>query len=214
VFFREFAALGANYFTLSFIILIVLSLWQTYAYVKQAAEIWEAESALSVNLTFSIGVFFILCAFAWYGLTYAKSLVITISGLTVIPAFFIMTGAWKYGKVTGIDRTVLAIGFVSLSTFATPIDPKVIFLGFALAVTLPLVVQIQELYKTGVRGVLRGLLLVTFVVKNFFYTVFAYTLPDGEPVLMYAAPFWFGLSVWLLWKWYVCSTEQPPLQNT
>jgi ABC-type branched-subunit amino acid transport system permease subunit len=70
-------------------------------------------------------------------------------------------------------------------------------------VTLPLVVQLVELYKTGVRGVLKGQLLATFLVKNCFYTAFAYTLPGREPVLMYAAPVWVVLSMWLMWKWYV-----------
>jgi hypothetical protein len=69
-------------------------------------------------------------------------------------------------------------------------------------------VQLRELYKTGVRGVLKGQLLATFLVKNIFYLVFAYTLPGGEPVLMGAAPIWVIISAWLMWKWYVSPEEE------
>ena len=202
-YFVEFSQIGPNLLTLSFVVLSVLSLWQTHAYVKQARKIWRSKSALSVNITFAISICFILAAFAWYGIVHAKSIVIAINVFTLIPALFGVIGVWRYGSVKLMDKLTVILGVVGLLAFATPIDPKLVFFIFALAVTLPLVVQLRELYKTGVRGVLEGKLIATFMVKNIFYTTFAYTLPGGEPVLELVAPVWVLLSMWLMWKWYV-----------
>ena len=119
------------------------------------------------------------------------------------PALAAFIGAFKYGKVQKVDAGVAIVGGVGLSLFLLPIDPKLPFMIFAFAIVIPLSDQIRKLYATGKKGVVSGELITTFVVKNFFYTIFAFTLPGKEPVLQICAPIWLGLSIWLLGKWIV-----------
>jgi hypothetical protein len=115
-----------------------------------------------------------------------------------------MIGAWKYGEPSMKDWLVVALGSIGLAAFALPIDPKMVFVWFAIAVTIPLVAQLLKLYDAGERGVVSGELLATFLVKNTFFTLFAFTLEGGEPVLKWWAPVWLIVSLWLVVKWLLC----------
>jgi uncharacterized protein with PQ loop repeat len=208
-YFVEVPLFDFNLLTLSFVVLALLSIWQTYEYTGQAIKVWREKSAESASLAAFTGAFFILSAFAWYGFFEARSIVITINGLTALPALVVMVGLAVYGPRRVYDWMVFGIGFAGLAAFALPIDPKVVFLTFSLAVTLLLWDLLAKLKQAGNRGVLKGKLLLSFFVKNFFYTIFAFVLPGREPVLQFMAPLWLVLSAWLMWKWW----QSPPAKE-
>ncbi len=206
MYFIELERFGWNWLTASFLCVSVITTWQFFAFAAQANKIWDLESAEAISITQNTFRCFGTIASIWYGLVTANLTILYTGGLT-IPGLYIMRGLWKYGSPKKRDKITLIVCTVGILLFLLPIDPAWVFSGFMVVGLIPIIDQIWVLYKAGVRGVNHGGMLLTFVMKNVFLTVFAYQA--GEKVYKIVIPVYLAVTFWqfMLWLSYGKETE-------
>lgn len=197
--FTEFETFGWNWLTVSSIVLVILTLWQWLAYLQQGVNIWRSKSAASISITFTSTSTSVLVAMLWYGLL-IESFVAVFSGLSLFFTAYMLAGALRYGNPEKNDWIILLGGLLSSTLFLTPIPKEIIFTGFSIAASIPLLAQLLELKRATDRGVVKGLMFLTYMVKNLFYVIFGIGINDW--VFIIFGTLWMLLSFYLLFTWY------------
>ncbi len=197
--FIELQGFGWNWLTASSVVIITLNLWQFAAYTKQGTAIWREQSTEAMSITFTIMVASILAGTLWYGIL-INSLSLILAGCSFVPGIVLVAGAFRYGQPASKDKVLLAIGIIAPFSFSLPINPAYVFAMFAAATIVPLVSQLLAFYRANNRGVARGELLFTYVIKNTAFLVFGLAIQDW--VLIIGGAIWFFLAIWLFAKWY------------
>lgn len=206
MFFLELERFGWNWLTASFLCISAITTLQYFAFTGQARKIWSCRSAEATSITQNTFRTFVTIASIWYGLI-SHNLTITYTGGLSVPGLFIMWGLWKFGSPTKRDKFTLVACTVGILLFLTPINPAWIFSGFMMVGLLPILDQIYVLYKSKVRGVNHGGMLLTFVVKNAALLLFAFEAQ--EKVYKIFIPIYLAVTLWqfLLWLSYGKETE-------
>ena len=197
--FVEFETFGWNWLTFSSIVLVILTVWQQWAYLKQGVGIWRSQSAASISITFTSTMTSVLLAMVWYGFL-IESFVAVYSGISVFFTAYMLGGAWRFGTPTRRDVIILVGGLACTLLFLTPIPKEAVFTGFSIAASIPLIAQLLELKRSSDRGVVEGEMFIAYAVKNVFYVIFGFGIWDW--VFIIFGTLWMLLSLYLWYIWY------------
>ncbi len=206
--FTDIQNLGLNGFTINFILMVITSILGCYAYYRQAAKVWDARSAKSVNVVIFACMATLFPLFALQGVERSE-LVSIVQGVSRIPfSFAIMIGILKFKDLSRWEMLICGGFFAALVQAYFGDNVEATFSAFGVIGVIASAFWPFELRRTGLRGEASLPFMLIIGASTASWTVYAAAV-DNAPLMWMSLGFTLTM-IPTIYFWWKASPSTPP----